>query len=49
MPAQLLEDLKSVELAVQHLDPGSQERRKRFIKHIGAPTPISELLDPALP
>ncbi len=51
-PFQALEDIKSIELAVQDLDEGSQERRKRFIKHTqadGTPTPISELLDPLPP
>lgn len=50
MPAQALDDMKSVELAVQCCDSGSLERRRRFIKHCppdGQSTPVSEFLDPA--
>jgi hypothetical protein len=49
MPDQALEDIRSVELAVQFIDEGSLEKRRRFIKHFlsdGQPTPISKLLDP---
>jgi serine/threonine protein kinase len=47
MPMQALEDIKSVELAVQYVDSDSLERRRKFIKHcppLGQSTPVSELL-----
>jgi hypothetical protein len=47
MPVQSLEDIKSVELAVQHMESESLERCRKFIKHsppLGQSTPVAELL-----
>lgn len=48
MPVETLEHVKSVELALQHMDPESMERQRKFIKHSspdGQPTPASIFFD----
>lgn len=50
MPAQALEEIKLVEVAVQNAEPEKLELRRQFIKHcppIGQLTPVSEILGPA--